>query len=104
MQNELESSENTAYVFVDRRALDDGVIPVYTSEDIQNGFMNKMQALAAPIKSLQMQQLGLSDEELAAVSNNIQFDEMTADDWPPLMKQNKDLKVEDFLAMIHLNV
>ncbi|MFD2762476.1 ABC transporter permease [Lentibacillus juripiscarius] len=80
VQNELESSENTAYVFVDRRALDDGVIPVYTSEDIQNGFMNKMQALAAPIKSLQMQQLGLSDEELAAVSNNIQFDEMTADE------------------------
>lgn len=33
VMGELESSENTAYLFVDERAIDSGVVPYYTSED-----------------------------------------------------------------------
>ncbi|HLR63251.1 MAG TPA: ABC transporter permease [Lentibacillus sp.] len=77
---ELESSENTAYIFLDERALEDGVIPVYTSEEIEPGFMNQVQVLSNPVKTLQMQQLGLSDKQLAAVSMNIQFEETTSEE------------------------
>lgn len=80
VQDELESSENTAYIFLDERAQEEGIIPVYTSEEIGMGFMNQVQMLSNPIKTLQMQQLGLSDEELAAVSMTIQFEETTSEE------------------------
>ncbi|WP_010531467.1 ABC transporter permease [Lentibacillus jeotgali] len=82
VQNQLESSEsgNAAYIFLDKRALEEGVIPVYTSEEIGTGFMNQVQILSTPVKTLQMQQLGLSDEELAAVSMSIQFEETTSEE------------------------
>src|SRR5699024_7329911 len=38
------------------------------------------QVLAAPIKALQMQELGLSDEELAAVSMGIQFEKSAVEE------------------------
>ncbi|MFD1361388.1 ABC transporter permease [Lentibacillus salinarum] len=80
VQDELASSENTAYLFVDERATADGTIPIYTSDEIGSGFMNQVQVLSAPVKTLQMQQLGLSDEELAAVSMSIQFEETTSEE------------------------
>ncbi|ALX49694.1 ABC transporter permease [Lentibacillus amyloliquefaciens] len=80
VQSELESSENTAYIFLDERALEEGVVPVYTSEEIGTGFMNQVQTLSNPVKMLQMQQLGLSQEELEAVSATIQFEETTAEE------------------------
>lgn len=53
VEGELESRENTAYLFVDNRALEDGTIPVYTSEDINASFMGQVQVLASPIKTMQ---------------------------------------------------
>ncbi|WP_369693585.1 ABC transporter permease [Lentibacillus sp. CBA3610] len=80
VQNQLGESENAAYIFLDERALEDGVIPIYTSDEIGMGFMNQVQVLSTPVKALQMQQLGLSEEELAAVSMDIQFEETTSEE------------------------
>ncbi|WP_164667465.1 ABC transporter permease [Virgibacillus doumboii] len=80
VNSELEGSENTAYIFVGEEALNSGVIPVYTSEDMSGSFMSQVQVLSAPIKTLQMQQLGLSDEELATVSMGIQFKKSSAEE------------------------
>lgn len=90
VQNELDSSDNTAYLFLDERALEDGVIPVYTSEEVGMGFINQVQALSTPIKTRQMQQLGLSDEELAAVSMSIQFEETTSDELAPAEEETSE--------------
>lgn len=90
VEDELESRENTAYLFVDNRALEDGTIPVYTSEDINASFMSQVQVLASPIKTMQMQQLGLSDEELAAVSMGIQFEQSTTEDLAPSEEKASD--------------
>ncbi|SFD66143.1 ABC-2 type transport system permease protein [Lentibacillus persicus] len=79
VEAELASSENAAYIFLDDRALEEGIVPVYTGEEIGPGFMNQVQILSNPVKTLQMQQLGLSDEELAAVSMTIQFEETTSE-------------------------
>lgn len=78
--DELESSENTAYIFLDERALNDGTIPLYTSEELGPGFMNQVQILSTPVKTLQMQELGLTDEQLATVSMTIQFEETTSEE------------------------
>ncbi|TYO95342.1 ABC transporter permease [Desulfallas thermosapovorans] len=75
VSKELASSDNTAYIFLDDRAIDEHIIPVYTSDKIDRSFMNQIQVLETPIKAWQMKQIGLSDEELAAISRGIQFKE-----------------------------
>lgn len=77
---ELESSENTAYIFMDNRALEDGIVPVYTSEDIDPLFINQVQLLEAPIKALKLKHLGLSDEQLAAISQRVVFEAKSIED------------------------
>lgn len=79
VREEVQHSEHTAYLFVDQRALEDSIIPVYTSETISPHFMSQVQVLEAPLKAWQMKQLGLSDEELALISAGIQFQETSAD-------------------------
>lgn len=75
VQEKLASSENTAYLFIDERAIKESTIPVYTSEEMPPYFMGEVQVIGLPIKTLQLQQLGLSEEQLAAVSKDIVFKE-----------------------------
>ncbi|MBP1970979.1 ABC-2 type transport system permease protein [Virgibacillus natechei] len=75
VSGELENSENTAYVFIDDRALEEGVVPVYTSEEIDPFFINQVTMLEAPIQAIQLEQLGLTDEEMAVVSSGVVFEE-----------------------------
>jgi ABC-2 type transport system permease protein len=78
MEETLKDSEDTAYLFVDERALEDGIVPVYTSEDIDQFFTTQVQMLEAPIQTVQMAQLGLSEEELAFLFQGISFEETFA--------------------------
>lgn len=78
--SELDESADTAYIFVDDRALEDGVVPVYTSEEMDGFFTNEVQFLEEPLRSLQMEQFGLSDAQLAAVKQGVTFDETAVDD------------------------
>ena len=75
-EKDLADKEDAAYIFVDKRAVDEGIIPVYTSEEIASYFMSEVQVLESPIKAQQMKEIGLSDEQLAAVSTHIQFEEV----------------------------
>lgn len=78
VQEKLASSENTAYLFIDERAIKESTIPVYTSEGMPPYFMGEVQAIGLPVKTLQLQQLGLSEAQLAAVSKDIVFKEANA--------------------------
>lgn len=76
VHKQLASSENTAYLFIDERALKDNTVPVYTSEEISPSFMSQeVQLLGGPIKTLQLQKLGLTAEQLGAISKNLEFKE-----------------------------
>ncbi|PAV31493.1 hypothetical protein CIL05_02225 [Virgibacillus profundi] len=75
VKSELDGTENTAYLFIDDRAMTEGSVPVYTSEEIDQFFINQVQVLETPLKALQMKQLGLSDAELAIASSGISFEE-----------------------------
>ncbi|WP_188454749.1 ABC transporter permease [Virgibacillus oceani] len=80
VKDELQSSEDAAYIFINEEALTNGVIPVYTSEDIDSMFASEVNVLAAPIRTMQMEQLQLSDEQLAVISKGLVFHETTAED------------------------
>lgn len=81
VEQELDDTEHTAYLFVDEAALDEGTIPVYTSEDMPASFLSEAQVMEGPVKALQLNELGFSDEELAVVSTPIEFaDKESTDD------------------------
>ncbi|MFT4416127.1 ABC transporter permease [Fredinandcohnia humi] len=75
MIEELKDAEETAFISLDKSSLETGVFPVHTSEVINPFFMNQVQVLAAPLQTLQMKELGLSDEELMTISKGILFKE-----------------------------
>lgn len=90
--NELEQSENTAYLFVDNRALNDGVVPVYTSEEMDGSFKHEVQFMGEPIRTIQMKELGLSNVQLTAISRGVTFDETTVEDYA--VSEEVDTEVE----------
>ncbi|HLR81272.1 MAG TPA: ABC transporter permease [Bacillota bacterium] len=80
LSKKLSSQEQTAYLILDERVLDEGTIPVYTSDDLGPMFMNELHALEMPLKILQMKELGFTDEEIASLSEQFVFNETTATD------------------------
>ncbi|MBD8067832.1 ABC transporter permease [Bacillus sp. PS06] len=77
---ELTEMENTAFILFDTSSFETGMFTVYSSEDMNPFFMNQVQMLETPLKSLQMKQLGLTDEELVAVSKGMVFEEAAVDE------------------------
>ncbi len=75
----MEKSEHTAFIFIDNRALEDGVVPVYLSEEINPFFMNQVQLFSEPLHALKISELGLSEEETATVLQGISFMEAIED-------------------------
>ncbi|MBR7797148.1 ABC transporter permease [Virgibacillus sp. AGTR] len=71
VNKELEDTDDTAYLFIDQRSLEEGVIRAYTSEEIPPYFINQAQIVAGPLQTMQMKQLGLTEEELATLSRGV---------------------------------
>ncbi|WP_067727989.1 ABC transporter permease [Oceanobacillus damuensis] len=74
---DLDKEENTAYIFIDEVGLQSGIIPVYTSDEIDPYFINQVQLLSAPLQAIKISQLGLSEEEAATVMQGVAFIETT---------------------------
>ncbi|MBM7600786.1 ABC-2 type transport system permease protein [Virgibacillus halotolerans] len=87
--NALDGQEDTAYIFVDHHALDDSMVPVYTSEEIDSFFTHDIQLLEEPLRAMQMKVAGLSDEQLALVNQGVTFDERIVDESTATEANNK---------------
>ena len=74
----LESEENSAYVFIDERAFEGGVLPVYQSEEISPTFINEVQLLGAPLQAMQIEELGLTPEEASVIAQGVVFEDASA--------------------------
>lgn len=100
MEEELEESEETAYIFLNEQALASNEIPVYTSDDLSVSFMNQVQLLETPIKFWQAESLGLSDEELAIVSTPLNFSETTSEDLETSMAGGDEQSLDKLLNRV----
>ncbi len=76
MQGQLEDEENAAYVAFNEETLENGTVTYVTGEDVGGDFQNDLRMFEQPIKQLQLDQAGLSDEQMSVVANPIQFEEM----------------------------
>lgn len=78
--DELDSSENMAYISLTESGLAEGIVPVYTSEAIDDSFTNQIHLLEDPLRQLQLEKIGLSDVELERVSNGVVFETESVED------------------------
>lgn len=74
---ELKDSENTIYIPLTEKALSEGVVKIYESDGVDSDFMQQVQLLGAFIKQLQFRQLNLSDEEIALITKDITFEDVS---------------------------
>src|SRR5690625_1524754 len=58
--NQVENSDRIVYIPLTSRALDEGLIDVYTSEDIEDEFMNQIGFIEEPLRQQQFEKLSLS--------------------------------------------
>ena len=71
----LEGKEDAAYIFIDEQAIETGKVAVYTHEDTSSAFMDEVQILGGPLQMLQIEQLGLTQEEAAVVAQGVVFED-----------------------------
>lgn len=79
VEKKLKDAENTAYFFIDNRAFNEGTLPFYTSEDFPESLSSQVQIFTEAVKLVQMQNLGLTEEQLAAVSTPITIQALSVD-------------------------
>lgn len=97
---ELDGAEDTAYIFLNEAALNEGVVPVYIAEDVDPLFSSQLAIFQGPILAHQMEALGLTEEQSLAVSRGIQFAEMDAEEMTNDEALGDEASGEDFLAGI----
>lgn len=76
---QLKNSRNTAFLSLNEKTLTTGSVPVYTTKEISPSFSTQLQLLQEPLKVMQMKHLGLSPQQLAAISKGIVFKQTAID-------------------------
>ncbi|AJD89601.1 hypothetical protein JMA_02840 [Jeotgalibacillus malaysiensis] len=69
----LEEDESAVYLALDEAALRNGQVTYYTTDETPDSFAGEVQLLAAPLQQLNLQNAGLSEEQMAAVATGVQF-------------------------------
>ncbi|WP_100330650.1 ABC transporter permease [Bacillus xiapuensis] len=78
MLKHLNEAENTVYIPLTKTSLAQGIIPIYQSEDMSDDFMEKVNVLKQPLRQFQIEQMGLTAEQMKLISQGIHFKAMSA--------------------------
>ncbi|MBS4210113.1 ABC transporter permease [Bacillus sp. FJAT-50079] len=71
MEEQAASSEGTVYIALTEAGLEQGKMNMYMSDDIEEHFLYESSILEEPLRQLQMEQIGLTAEQKAAIANPI---------------------------------
>lgn len=66
-----ESIDHVVFIQLNDTVLNEGKIPVYIGEDVDNDFIHQVKLLEEPLRQLQLSRLNLSDEEMALISKGV---------------------------------
>lgn len=80
MLQEVVETSGTAYVEITEEYLENGAVPLYLNDDIDESFSFQVSILEEPIKQMQLDRLGLSNQEMAVITQGVSFDLTFADD------------------------
>ena len=71
MQSDLLDMEQSAYLALTEEALAEGQINMYMTDDMEDSFPFEVAILEQPLRQLQMENLGLTNAQKAAVANQV---------------------------------
>lgn len=66
-----ESIDNVVFIQLNDTVLNEGKIPVYIGEDVDNDFIHQVKLLEEPLRQLQLSRLDLTNEEIALISKGV---------------------------------
>ncbi len=64
----------TAYLEITEKHMDEGSIPLYINEDVDDSFTFQVRSLEDPINLIQLERLGLTQEEIETIASGVSFD------------------------------
>lgn len=64
----------TAYLEITEEHMDEGSIPLYINEDVDDSFTFQVRSLEDPINLIQLERLGLTQEEIETIASGVSFD------------------------------
>lgn len=91
MGQQASLKENAVYISLTEKALNDGVVQVYKSDDIDESFLYEAHMLETPLRQLQLDRLDLSDDQKNIIANGISVQQA---DWQE-PNSGEDLLAED---------
>ncbi|TFB14602.1 ABC transporter permease [Filobacillus milosensis] len=74
MQSQLKEQEDAAYVLINEESLKSGLVTFMIGDDLDKGFENELQVFQQPLKQMQLQQAGLSQDQMQLVNTPIQYE------------------------------
>src|SRR5699024_10268780 len=86
--------EGTAYLELTEEHMKEGSMPLYVNDNVDDYFAFQIGELEGPIQQLQLESLGLTEEEIEIVSSGVAFD-MTYEDDLGGTTSSEEATVED---------
>ncbi|MCR2821489.1 ABC transporter permease [Lederbergia panacisoli] len=71
MQAQVAGTDNSVYIPLTEKTLDQGLINLYMSEDVGENFVYESYTLEAPLRQLQIDRLGLSEDQKNVIAKGI---------------------------------
>lgn len=71
MQEKVHGAENTVFIALTEQGLDEGKINLYISEDVSNRFVFEAGILEEPLRQLQIERLGLTNEQKEIIGRGV---------------------------------
>lgn len=70
----------TAYLEITEKHMDEGSIPLYINEDVDDSFTFQVRSLEDPINLIQLERIGLTQEEIETIASGVSFEPTYEDD------------------------
>ncbi|MBU9710375.1 ABC transporter permease [Evansella tamaricis] len=75
---EIAERENSAFLFINEDVVQEGTVSVFIGEDVGPFFRNQLNVIAPFLQGIQLEQLGMSEEEMGVIVRGITFVDETA--------------------------
>lgn len=74
MVERISTEAHTAYLEITEEHLESGSIPLFINEEIDDWFVFQVSQLEEPVRMVQLDQLGLSAQEIEVIAHGVEFD------------------------------
>lgn len=75
MQQQVLSEEQSVYIPITEQSLQEGIIHVYMSDDVDDRFLFEAYMLEAPLRQLQLERLNLTNEQQEVIAKGIAIEQ-----------------------------